>query len=85
MRVMVRSIEMSPDKAGPIAAGRLLTVLIANVADAQLMSTCTESSPERRGELGCSIIESKLLPADSESRCSGTSIASIHWRVRAQP
>jgi quercetin dioxygenase-like cupin family protein len=64
MRVMVRSIEMSPDKAGPIAAVVLLTVLIANVADAQLMSTCTENSPERRGELGCSIIESKLLPAD---------------------
>jgi hypothetical protein len=64
MRVMVRSIEMSPDSAGPIAAVVLLTVLIATVADAQLMSTCTENSPERRGELGCSIIESKLLPAD---------------------
>jgi len=39
-------------------------VLKANVAEAQLMSTCAENSPERRGELGCSIVESKLLPAD---------------------
>ena len=38
--------------------------LKANVAEAQLMSTCAENSPERRGELGCSIVESKLLPAD---------------------
>src|SRR5215510_13235129 len=28
----------------------------------KLMSTCVENSPERRGEIGCSIIEDKLLP-----------------------
>jgi quercetin dioxygenase-like cupin family protein len=39
-----------------------LTVLTPSSARAQLMSTCVENSPERRGELGCSIIESKLLP-----------------------
>jgi quercetin dioxygenase-like cupin family protein len=33
-------------------------------AAAQLMSTCVENSPERRGEIGCSIIESKPLPED---------------------
>jgi quercetin dioxygenase-like cupin family protein len=33
-------------------------------AAAQLMSTCIENSPERRGEFGCSIIESKPLPED---------------------
>jgi quercetin dioxygenase-like cupin family protein len=33
-------------------------------AAAQLMSTCVENSSERRGEIGCSIIESKPLPED---------------------
>src|SRR5712664_3495427 len=28
----------------------------------KLMATCVENSPERRGEVGCSIIENKLLP-----------------------
>jgi quercetin dioxygenase-like cupin family protein len=36
--------------------------LKANVAEAQLMSTCAENSPERRGELGCTIIASAALP-----------------------
>ncbi len=39
-----------------------LSALTANMATAQLMPTCVENSPERRGELGCSIIENKLLP-----------------------
>ena len=39
-----------------------LLVMTPSSARAQLMSTCVENSPERRGELGCSIIESKLLP-----------------------
>ncbi|MCI0353195.1 MAG: SgcJ/EcaC family oxidoreductase [Acidobacteriales bacterium] len=42
----------------------LLSVLTANRAVAQLMSTCVENSPERRGKVGCSIIENKLLPVD---------------------
>lgn len=42
----------------------ILATLRADVAGTQLMTTCTENSPERRGELGCSIIESKLLPPD---------------------
>ena len=28
----------------------------------QLMSTCVPNSPERQGEIGCSIVERKLLP-----------------------
>jgi len=47
-----------------IVAVFILAVLKAAVAGAQLMSTCTVNSPERRGELGCSIVETKLLPAD---------------------
>jgi quercetin dioxygenase-like cupin family protein len=44
-------------------APTLLSLLTANTAAAQLMSTCAENSPERRGEIGCTIIESKVLPA----------------------
>lgn len=36
--------------------------VIANAAAAQPMSLCVENSPERQGELGCTIIENKLLP-----------------------
>ena len=43
-------------------AATLLTMLAAHVASAQQMSSCVENSPERRGEIGCSIIESKVLP-----------------------
>jgi quercetin dioxygenase-like cupin family protein len=39
-----------------------LSVLKANGAAAQLMTTCVENSAERRGEMGCSIIASKVLP-----------------------
>ena len=55
-----------PECAFGFVAVALLSVLNANIARAQLMSTCTENSPERHGELGCSIVESKLLPADLE-------------------
>lgn len=40
----------------------LLSMLIAGKTGAQAMSLCVENSPERRGELGCSIVESKSLP-----------------------
>jgi hypothetical protein len=40
----------------------VLSLLTTNTAAAQLMSTCVPNSPERRGEIGCSIIENKLLP-----------------------
>jgi quercetin dioxygenase-like cupin family protein len=40
----------------------LASVLPAPDASAQLMSTCAENSPERRGELGCTIVATKPLP-----------------------
>lgn len=40
----------------------MLLLLTAGIADAQLAPLCVENSPERRGEVGCSVIESKLLP-----------------------
>ena len=40
-----------------------LSVLWVIPADAQLMSTCVEKPPVPRGEFGCSILETKLLPA----------------------
>jgi quercetin dioxygenase-like cupin family protein len=53
---------MKTHSACPALATMLLTLLTANMAAAQLASTCVENSPERRGEVGCSIIENKLLP-----------------------
>jgi hypothetical protein len=43
-------------------AAMLLSLVMAHTAAAQLMSACAENSAERRGETGCSIIESKVLP-----------------------
>ena len=53
---------MTPQTVCSAFAVMLVSVLTANTAAAQLMSTCVENSPERRGEIGCSIIESKVLP-----------------------
>ena len=38
------------------------SALMATTAAAQLAPLCVENSPERRGEVGCSIIQTKLLP-----------------------
>ena len=46
------------DAAGMII---VLSILTTNTVSAQLMSTCVPDSPERRGEIGCSIIQSKAL------------------------
>jgi quercetin dioxygenase-like cupin family protein len=40
----------------------LLSLLTAHISAAQQMATCVENLPERRGEIGCSIIENKPLP-----------------------
>ena len=42
----------------------LFPLLAADRAASQLMSSCVENSSERRGELGCSIIETKSLPGN---------------------
>ena len=41
----------------------LVAALRPHGAMTQLMSTCTERSPERQGELGCTVLEDKLMPA----------------------
>ena len=53
---------MTPQTTCSASALMLVSVLTANTAAAQPMSTCVENSPERRGQIGCSIIESKVLP-----------------------
>ena len=46
----------------PWVIAAVLSMLTANLAAAQLMTTCAQDSPERRGELGCTIIASAALP-----------------------
>ena len=46
-----------------VVAVVLLLALKADTTAAQLMSTCAPSSPERQGELGCTVLEDKLMPA----------------------
>jgi quercetin dioxygenase-like cupin family protein len=41
----------------------VLSLVTAETAAAQLMSTCAERSPERQGELGCTVLEDKLMPS----------------------
>ena len=53
---------MTRRAAGSTGAMMLLSLLTPGIADAQLAPVCVENSPERRGEVGCSVIESKLLP-----------------------
>lgn len=55
----------------PVAA--LVAVLASRTAAAQLAPPCAENSPERRGGIGCSIIQSKLLP-DSVG-------AELYWHI----
>jgi len=42
----------------------LLLIVITKTVSAQEEPLCVENSPERRGEIGCSIVENKPLPAD---------------------
>lgn len=42
----------------------LLSMVFTSTASAQLAPTCVENSPERRGEIGCSFVENKVLPED---------------------
>jgi quercetin dioxygenase-like cupin family protein len=41
----------------------LVLALSTQVARAQLEPSCVENSPERRGEIGCSLVENKALPS----------------------
>ena len=40
----------------------VLTLLTAETSSAQLADTCAPNSPERRGGIGCTIVETKPLP-----------------------
>jgi quercetin dioxygenase-like cupin family protein len=40
----------------------VLLILMAGTASAQFEPSCVENSPERRGEIGCSLVETKPLP-----------------------
>jgi quercetin dioxygenase-like cupin family protein len=53
---------MATHRAWLAIAVMLVSMQTPNTAAAQLMATCVENSPERRDEIGCSIIESKVLP-----------------------
>src|SRR5688572_5841656 len=46
------------------SAGVVVVVLIlmTKTAASQLMSTCGPDSPERRGEIGCTVFQTKPLP-----------------------
>ena len=44
------------------AVAVVLSVLAPNIAASQLMSTCAPDSPERRGQIGCTVFPSKTLP-----------------------
>ena len=41
----------------------LVVLSLAGIARAQEEPVCVENSPERRGQIGCSIVEKKLLPS----------------------
>ena len=43
---------------------------------------CTEDSPERRGEEGCTILTNRPLVGSSRSLFIGTLIVSIRWKPR---
>lgn len=47
--------------ASTIAAA-MLSALTANLAGSQLMTTCAQDSPERHGDLGCTVVASTMLP-----------------------
>jgi len=51
----------------------VLLVLITSTTSAQLEVPCVRNSPERHGELGCSIVEIKPLPASLAK--------SLYWHI----
>jgi quercetin dioxygenase-like cupin family protein len=57
-------VDVTLPRALPVVSVIVLGLLKPCPARAQLMSTCVENSPERRGDMGCSIIETKRLPPD---------------------
>jgi hypothetical protein len=48
--------------------GAIATFAIVSTSSAQEEPLCFENSPERKGEIGCSIIETKPLPESLQER-----------------
>ena len=53
---------MKPLKRSCLIATIVIPILVAATSSAQLEPSCVANSPERRGEVGCSLVEDKLLP-----------------------
>ena len=45
-----------------VAESVVVLILAAGTASAQFEPSCVENSPERRGEIGCSLVETRPLP-----------------------
>jgi hypothetical protein len=45
-----------------VLVASLVLTLAASAAHRQLEPSCEKNSPERRGEIGCSLVENKALP-----------------------
>jgi hypothetical protein len=53
---------MTTRKISCLIGAVMLLILTAKTTSAQVEPACVENSPERRGEIGCSIVEVKPLP-----------------------
>lgn len=56
-------LRMTKCKIATLLLASIFLLAIAETALAQEEPACAENSPERRGEIGCSIVENKPLPA----------------------
>ena len=64
---------MKTFKLGCLIAAVVLPIFVPRMAAAQLEPSCVANSPERRGEMGCSLVENKPLP--------GTLHESLFWHI----
>jgi hypothetical protein len=69
-----RLLTMKGLKARFLPGAIVLLILMAKTTSAQLEPSCEKNSPERRGEIGCSLVENKPLPEGLRSHCFGTLI-----------
>jgi hypothetical protein len=56
------SEDMKAPKIRHLIEAMVLLALMTNPVSAQLEPSCMKDSPERRGELGCSLVEDKPPP-----------------------
>ena len=60
--MLAQERSMTTRKISCLIGAVMLLILTARTTSAQLEPACVENSPERRGEIGCSIVEVKPLP-----------------------